>query len=60
MLNEDLSFKRLNFYTEKSNVSMHQRSKKMQKFYKNFNTVINKIQLSKFANSIYRMYFCAV
>ena len=34
--------------------------KKKQKFYKNFNTVINKIQLSKFANSIYRMYFCAV
>ena len=34
--------------------------KKKQKFYKNFNTVIDKIQLSKFANSIYRMYFCAV
>lgn len=34
--------------------------KKKAKFYKNFNTVIDKIQLSKFANSIYRMYFCAV
>ena len=31
MLNEDLSFKILNFYTEKSNVSMHQRSKKNAK-----------------------------
>ena len=60
MQNEDSSFMRLNFYTEKSNGSMHQRSKKKQKFYKNFNTVIDKIQLSKFANSIYRMYFCAV
>ena len=28
MQNEDSSFKRLNFYTEKSNGSMHQRSLK--------------------------------
>lgn len=34
MQNEDSSFMRLNFYTEKSNDSMNQRSKKKQNFIK--------------------------